>query len=151
MWVVFLWMCSSVHFSWLNPCAKLAPICTHCPHSWFMQVDFTLNSFWWVHPNPIPKFSHLLFLWELRSMPWGCIPLHYWELVGLFNPKYQLTNSRMHHIFFIVNPIDPNVLTQANVMSSSFIALKAIQHLHNHTKYLVLTTNHFHGCNCKCH
>lgn len=100
VWVVFLWMCSSVHFSWLNPCANLAPICTHCPHSWFMQIDFTLNSFWWVHPTPIPKFTHLLFIWELRNMPWVCIPLQYW-IGRVFLPQISFNKlrdaSHIHH------------------------------------------------------
>ncbi len=47
------------------------------------------------------------------------------KLVQFFYPKYHLTNLGMHHI--IVNPIHPNVLTQANATSSSFITLKATQ------------------------
>jgi hypothetical protein len=43
----------------------------------------------------------------------------------IFLPQISLTNLGMHHV--IVNPIHPNVLTQANATSSSFITLKATQ------------------------
>lgn len=64
-------------------CASiLAPIYTINPFLWFVQVDVTLNSHLWIHPNPILEVPSSFISWELKCALWVCIPLQTWELIG---------------------------------------------------------------------
>jgi hypothetical protein len=62
----------ALKFSLLSPPHHFHLTCTNCPLFLVVQVDFILNSYLWVHPNPILEFQHTLLppkCYELRACP----------------------------------------------------------------------------------
>jgi hypothetical protein len=59
------------YLSILSPSHHLHSTCTNCPFSLVVQIEFILNYYLWIHPNPIPKLQHTLLpqkCCELRSV-----------------------------------------------------------------------------------
>jgi hypothetical protein len=75
----------------------LAPTCISYLLFWFVQVDLTLYSILWVHPNLISKFPFPIFNLSTREYTLG---LHSMANLGIdmfVYTQYHLTNLGLCH------------------------------------------------------
>jgi hypothetical protein len=94
-----LWQCEyAFPILWFFLCIISISICINNILKKFVQIDFILSSSLWIHFSLISKFTCLVSLWVLRSVPWVCILLQNQRILKTFNLQCHLINLQMHHM-----------------------------------------------------